>query len=299
MDALFSFIGGIISLVFWLAIILAAVAFWGYNKLRHLAENVKEAWANISVVTRKKIGMVNQLIDVAKSYENSEKLVMLKISSDQSVSALQTAFHSSGTAISTINGVAQRFPDLKSNEQYREVMAAMQRTEGELERARLNYNAVAKEFNVARTSIPHAFYSAILGFSKADYLEMEAFESGDASFQRPMVSDDGQRLNDLLGTAGKGMMGAAKSLGEKGKVLAEQGKVLAEQGKAQIQARLAANEEFHYLDSEKTPKGPVTRVELDRLFDEGQIAAETDVLPGSSKAWTKYASLGASAGGGN
>ncbi|MEO5926344.1 MAG: LemA family protein [Bryobacteraceae bacterium] len=288
MDALFGFIGGIISLVFWLAIVVAVIAFWGYNKMRHLAENVKEAWANISVVTRKKIGMVNQLIDVAKSYENSEKLVMLKISSDQSVSELQSAFHTSGTVLSTINGMAQRFPDLKSNEQYRTVMEAMQRTEADLERARLNYNAVAKEFNVARTSIPHAFYAPILGFTKADYLEMEAFESGDASFQRPMVSDDGQRLNVLLGSAGKGMMGAAKSL-------AEQGKVLAEQGKAQIQARMAATEEFHYLDAEKTPKGPVSRVELDRLFEEGQIAAETDVLPGSSKAWTKYASLGGGA----
>jgi hypothetical protein len=286
MSALFGFIGGIIQFAILVVIIAAAVAFWGYNKMRHLAENVKEAWANISVVTRKKVGMVNQLIDVAKNYENSEKLVMLKVSSDQSVAALQSAFQSSGTVLSTIDGVAQRFPELKANEQYREVMAAMQRTEADLESARIRYNAAAKEFNVARTSVPHAFYADILGFSKADYLEMEAFESGDASFQRPMISDDGQRLNALLGTAGKGVMDAAKTL-------AEQGKALKEKGTAQIQARLAATEEFHYLDAEKTPKGPVSRVELDRLFAEGQIAAETDVLPGSSKAWTKYASLGA------
>ncbi len=292
MGAIFDFIGGLIQFVIFLAVVVGLVAFWGYNKLRHAAENVKEAWANISVVTRKKIGLVNQLIDVAKSYESSEKLVMLKISQDQTVSAMQSAFQTSGTMLSTINGVAQRFPDLKANEQYREVMAAMQRTEGDLESARMRYNAAAKEFNVARTSIPHTFYASILGFSKADYLEMEAFESGDASFQRPMVSDDGQRLNALLGTAGKGMASAAKTLAEQGKALAEQGKVLAEQGKAQIQARLAATEEFHYLDADKTPKGPVDRAELDRLFAQGQIGGETDVLPGSTKAWTKYSSLG-------
>jgi hypothetical protein len=284
MDAIFSFIGGIIQFAILLAIIVGVIALWGYNKLRGLAENVKEAWANISVVTRKKVGMVNQLIDVTKSYENSEKLVMLKVSADQSVAAMQSAYQSSGTVLSAINGVAQRFPDLKSNEQYREVMAAMQRTEGELESARTRYNATAKEFNVARTSIPHAFYAAILGFTKADYLEMEAFESGDASFQRPMISDDGERLNVLLGTAGKGVMDAAKSL-------AEQGKALKEKGAAQIQARLAAVEEFHYLDADKAPKGPVSRVELDRLFGEGQISVETDILPGSSKTWTKYSSV--------
>ena len=292
MGAIFDFIGGIIQLIFFLAIVVAVIALWGYNKLRHSAENVKEAWANISVVTRKKIGLVNQLIDVAKSYENSEKLVMLKVSQDQSVAAMQSAFQTSGTMMSTINGVAQRFPDLKSNEQYRTVMDAMQRTEGDLESARMRYNAVAKEFNVARMSIPHTFYAGILGFSKADYLEMEAFESGDASFQRPMISDDGQRLNELLGTAGKGMASAARSLKEQGKVLAEQGKVLAEQGKAQIQARLAATEEFHYLDADKSPKGPVDRAELDRLFAQGQIGGETDVLPASTKGWTKYSSLG-------
>jgi len=291
MGALFDFISSIIQLGIFLAIVLAVVSLWGYNKLRGLSENVKESWANISVVTRKKIGMVNQLIDVAKSYENSEKLVMLKVSADQTVSALQSANQNSGTVLSAINGMAQRFPDLKSNEQYREVMNAMQRTEGELEMARTNYNAAAKQFNVARTSIPHVFYAPILGFSKAEYLEMEAFESGDAAFQRPMVSDDGERLNVLLGVAGNKMKGAAKSLAEQGKVLAEQGKVLAEKGSAQIQARMNAVEEFHYLDGDKSPKGPVTRVELERLAAEGLIGDDTDVLPGSSKTWAKYSSL--------
>jgi LemA protein len=284
MDALFGFIGGIFTLLIWVVIIAIGVGLWGYNKLRGRAEDVKESWANISVVTRKKVGLVNQLIDVAKSYENSEKLVMLKVSADQSVTAMQGAFQASGTMLSTINGMAQRFPDLKSNEQYREVMAAMQRTETDLESARMRYNATAKDFNVSRTTIPLVFFASLLGFTKADYLEMEAFESGDSSFQRPMVSDDGERLNALLGTAGKGVMGAAKSL-------AEQGKALKEKGAAQIQARLAAVEEFHYLDADKSPKGPVTRVDLERLFEEGQIAGETDILPASSKTWTKYSSV--------
>lgn len=89
MNSFVSFIEGLIKLAIFVAVILAVVSFWGYNKLRLLSENVKEAWSNITVATRKKVSLVNQLIDSVKSYQESEKFVMLKMSDDLTVASLQ------------------------------------------------------------------------------------------------------------------------------------------------------------------------------------------------------------------
>jgi len=275
----FSFITGIIELIIFLAVVLAVIALWGYNKMRRLAEGVKEAWSNINVVTRKKISLVNQMIDLVRGYQESEKLVMLKISDDLTVSSIQQANQQSGTILSAINGIAQRYPDLKASGQYDHLANSIQRSEQDLENARTYYNHVAKEYNSTRSSIPHVFYCNMLGFHVAPYLSLDAAESADAGQQKPLVSDDGERVNELLSRAGIKVVTAAKSI-------AEQGRLLAERSAAGVQA--ANNGHFHYLDADKKPRGPVTHADLDRLFRSGAITGETDVLMVGSESWKKY-----------
>lgn len=281
MSSIVGFIGGLIKLALILGVILVIVAFWGYNKIRRLAENVKEAWSNITIATRKKVSLVNQLIDVVKGYQESEKLVMLKVSDDLTVSAVQQANQQSGAVMSAINGMAQRYPELKSAEQYHRLVDSIQQSEEGLETARTRYNQAAKEYNVTRTSIPHVFYSGLLGFHAAGYLDMDAVES-DSSFQKPIISDDGERVNELLGKAGGKMLGAAKRMAEQGKMLAEKGTTRLQQG---------ATAEFHYLDAQRQPKGPVSLADLTALYESGEITDETDLLPAGGKTWGKYRDL--------
>lgn len=71
MSGSFSAIWGFITTVFWiaffLAIVLGVIAFLGYNQLRHLSEAVKkEASSNVTVVQRKQISLINQLLEVVK-----------------------------------------------------------------------------------------------------------------------------------------------------------------------------------------------------------------------------------------
>ena len=288
MNSLLDLIVDLVELILVLAVVVAALAFWGYNKIRRLSENVKEAWSNIAVVTRKKVALVNQLIDVVKGYQESEKLVMLKISDDLTVGTLQQAHQQTGAIMTAINGMAQRFPELKAGQQYSRLVDSIQQSEAALENARTRYNATAKEYNVTRTSIPHVFYSGLLGFHPAAYLDLDAVESADSGVQRPMVSDDGERVNELLGMAGSKMLGASKRVAEQGRLLAEKGAAHLQEA---VDAASSTATEFHYLDSQKNPKGPVTRADLDLLFQSGEITNETDLLPAGSKSWTKYKDL--------
>ena len=87
MQAIVDLITGLIQFVFVIALILAVVAIWGYNSLRKLAENVKEAQSNVDIALRKKVSLINRLSEMANQYREGEKLVMLKVSQDASEAA--------------------------------------------------------------------------------------------------------------------------------------------------------------------------------------------------------------------
>jgi len=288
MDAIFEFIGTIFRLVIFAAVVLAVVAIWSYNSLRRLAESVKEAQSNIEVALRKKISLVNQLIDVANKYSDRESMIMLKVSQDTTEAAMQQMYQQSGTVLSTINGMAQKFPELKASEQYSNLAAAIAKSEEQVQDFRMTCNARIKEYNSRRSALPHALYASALGFRPARYLELEAIESPDASVQKGIFSDDGDRINELFGMASTKVLGATKIAATQGRLIAEKAATRVQQ---EIAARAASTAEYHYLDAARAPKGPVSRSELDTLFRAGAITAETDVLEVGKSGWIKFSEL--------
>lgn len=290
MQSLVDFVMGIVQLVIVLAVILALVSAWGYNSLRKLAENVKEAHSNIDVALRKKVSLVNQLIDVAAKYMDRESVVMLKVSQDTTEAATQQLYQQTGTVLSTLNGMAQKFPDLKASQQYTNLAEQIARSEDDVQNRRLQCNAAIKEYNSRRSALPHALYAGFLGFRAARYLELDTTESTDASVQKQIIVDDGDRLNELLGMASSRVMGATRTL-------ASQGKVLAEKAATRVQEEIAARSNhadgarYTYLDEARAPRGPVSRGELDSMVASGTINSETDVLATGTSTWVKYSAL--------
>lgn len=222
MDALLGFIWSLIQFAIFIAIVVAAIAVWGYNSLRALSESIRESWSNISVVGKKQISLINQLIDVVKGYQESENLVMLKVSGDATTAQNIAQMHQqSGMVLSAVNGIAQKFPELKANQQYLRLIDSIQSCEAQLESARQKYNADVKSYNTRRSSMPHVFYANMLGFKTAPYLE---FDGGDQMMDmgtlKSFASDDGERLNALLGQAGSKLMETGAKALDSGKALA-------------------------------------------------------------------------------
>lgn len=224
MNAILSFIGGLIQFALFIATVLVVVAFMGYNKLRGLSEAIREGWSNIGVVAKKQVSLINQLQDVVKGYQESEKLVMLKVSSDvSSANQLAQLHQQSSMVLSAVGSMAQKFPELKANDQYQRLIDSIQTCEAQLESARQKYNASVKFYNVARSSIPHIFYASTLGFKNAPYLEFEGetplLELG--AMKAFVSDDDGERLNILLGQAGNKLLAVGNKALEGSKQIAE------------------------------------------------------------------------------
>lgn len=250
MSEIFGFIGGLIKLAIFIGIVLGVIALLGYNALRALSENVREAWANIGVAGKKQASLVNQLIDVVKGYQESEKLVMLKVSDDMTSAAQVAQMHQqAGSVVAAVNGLAQRYPELKANEQYQRLIDSIQRCEVDLEKARGTYNHNVKIYNVKRSSIPNVFYASAIGFKVAPYLEFNGNEQVmDAESIRSFSSDaDGERLNALLGQAGSKLKDAG------GKVLAGS-KLMAEAASEKVKKMAADNAKPEDDTNEDAPK---------------------------------------------
>jgi hypothetical protein len=184
MQGLFNTVWGLIELLIFFVVVVAITALWSYNKLRAPSENVKEAWANVPIAARKKVAMVNQLSDVAKAYQDNEKLMILELSQDSSVAALQAANAQTGNIYwrpsMVWRGGSRILKRTRSTRTWPPRWRA-ERTTWIVIRNR--YNAMAKRYNVPRTSVPHVFYDGLLGFRTAPYLTMDAVEGPDQTIQ--------------------------------------------------------------------------------------------------------------------
>jgi len=232
------------KVVLFIAVLVIIKALLDYNQLRSLAESIREAWSNIGVAAKKQVSLINQLIDVVRSYQESEKLVMLKISEDNTNTSALTQLHQqAGTVLSTISGMAQRFPELKANEQYKRLIDSIQNCETQLEQARQTYNAHVKTYNSKRSSLPAVFYASAIGFRAAPYLNFEGNEitADVGALQSFAADDDGERINALIGKVGSSAARAGNKALQGGIQLAtkaiEGGKALADSAQSKGQAQ--------------------------------------------------------------
>jgi len=268
MSGFFSFIGGVIEFFLFVGVVIAVIAFIGYNGLRSLSESVREAMSNMSVVGKKQVSLINQLQEVVKGYQESEKLVMLKVSDDMSsVGQLAQIYQQSNMVLSAASGIAQKFPELKSSEQYKRLIDSMQACEAQLEYARQSYNAAVKAYNVKRSSIPTVFYATTLGFKAAIYFEVDAAtQVVDMGILKSFSSDeDGQRLNALLGQAGSKVLEAGNKAIEGGRLIAG-----------------AAQEKFLHLAEAKVGSGEIGNSYVKEKFCSacGQIISLENIFCG-------------------
>lgn len=299
MNSILNFVSSIFWLAFYLVVILGGVALWGYNKLRRLVEDVREAESNTSVVIAKKTQLVNDLTALVLRYHQDEQLVVLKVSSDLGVGSMLSSYNSAGSMLATINGVAQRYPELKSNAQFGMLMDSISSCEKEIQTWRLKFNSTAKDYNVHRSSVPHTFYAGLLGFQPAQYLNFDSMGAAMGASTAATLADDGERMREIMGLAGTKALGAGKTLANQGRMLVEKtASKLQESGlnpgvPVEPMRSVGSAEQYSYLDGANLPQGPISRAQLEELFQAGKINADTNVLKTGGSGWARYGALDA------
>jgi len=209
----------------YVILIIAVGALWyaakTYNILQKLGQEVREKASNIEVAISKKLSSINQLIDVVKNYQESEQLIQLKISQDTSAAGLANSYQQSGAVLAAVQGMAEKFPNLKANEQYHRLVDSIQHSEQDIQECREEYNASVKAYNSERAIIPVVFVAKSIGFPEAPYMRFDLSGVNAVGSLQEFRTDDGERLQQLFSGAGNKLAVLANQAGRAGKELSK------------------------------------------------------------------------------
>lgn len=159
-------LAGIISIVMMCVFMVQGVQ----NKAFSLEESVNTAMADINVQEKRRVDLVYNLADCVMQYDEHEaetlKAVVEGRGSTGDIENVTTA----------ITAVAEAYPDLKSNENYKELMNELAMTENLIAEHRSNYNQQIKEYKRYVRKFPTRTFLDMLGYEVVDfgYLEYNA-----------------------------------------------------------------------------------------------------------------------------
>lgn len=149
-----------------------AIAFSAQNKAISLEEQIKESKSSIEVQEKRRIDLILNLVDIVKSYNKHEKDTLLQLTKARSNASKGNIKE----AEIAIQAVTEAYPELKSQQNYKELMNELSITENLIAEHRNNYNIQVKAYNKHVRRFPSSLLLDIMGYEKLDvqYLEYNA-----------------------------------------------------------------------------------------------------------------------------
>lgn len=146
------------------------------NKAISFEEQISTAQSEIKVQEKRRADLLPNLVDCVKAYDEHEYQTLMDVinargtTSDASVNEIQTM----------INAVAEAYPDLKSSDNYKELMNELATTENLIANYRSNYNSWVKKYNQHIRKFPNKQILGCLGYEDANYTYLDYNVSSDA-----------------------------------------------------------------------------------------------------------------------
>lgn len=181
--------------------VLAIIAMWGisaYNGLVSMDEGVQTKWADVETQYQRRADLIPNLVNTVKGYAAHEsetlqavvearaKATSMNIDpsnmSAEQIANFQKAQDGVSSALGRLLVTVEKYPDLKANENFKELQAQLEGTENRISVARRDYNEAARKYNTTLRSFPKNILAGMFGFEKKSY-----FEAQEGSEQAPTV----------------------------------------------------------------------------------------------------------------
>jgi LemA protein len=165
---------------------------------------VDAQWAQVESVYQRRADLIPNLVATVQGAANFEKSTLEAITqarasvgqmqgpnardlpSDPAAFARwQAAQDQLSSALSRLLVVVERYPDLKANQNFRDLQAQLEGTENRISVERMRYNDTAREYNTARQRFPTALFAGMFGFKEKAYFRAEP-----GAAQAPKVNFD-------------------------------------------------------------------------------------------------------------
>lgn len=177
-------------------VLLGAVALlvlWGAkinNNLVGLEESVKGQWANVESSYQRRADLIPNIVNTAKGYAEFEQETLTKVIEARSqassvtidptnitpgqLETFEQAQAGVSSSLSRLLVTFERYPELKANENFSELINELERTENRINVERNSFNGEVKTFNSKVRRFPTNIIAGMIGFEQMGYFQSAA-----------------------------------------------------------------------------------------------------------------------------
>lgn len=181
-------------MVLWIVLAIVAVLVIAliamYNGLVRANVRVNEAWSDITVQLKRRYDLIPNLVNTVKGYAAHETKVFEQVTAAraQAIDAKGVAEQAAAEnqfqqALKSLFAVAEAYPDLKANDNFRHLQEELVDTEDKIQAARRFYNGSARDLNIKVKTFPTNVFAGMMGFKEREFFEVEEAEA--ASVGKP------------------------------------------------------------------------------------------------------------------
>ena len=175
-----------------LVAVIAALAMWvisAYNGMVKMDESVSTAWSNVENQYQRRTDLIPNLVNTVKGYAAHEKETFEAVVSARSkatqmtvdpenltpekLQEYQKAQGEIGAALGRLLAITENYPELKANENFKELQAQLEGTENRITTERMKFNEAAKSYNTMIRQFPKNILASMFNFEKKGYFEAQ------------------------------------------------------------------------------------------------------------------------------
>jgi LemA protein len=174
---------GVFVAVAVIAVVLIIFGGWYIatrNTLVTLEENINGAWSEIDNQLQRRNDLIPNLVATVKGYATQEKEVFTriaearaKLAGAQTVGETAEGYNQLQTALGRLLVIVERYPELKSNQNFIRLQDELAGTENRIAVARMRYNDSVRIFNTKIRRFPASIVAERMGFVQKEYFEIE------------------------------------------------------------------------------------------------------------------------------
>jgi LemA protein len=185
----------------WILLVLLAIFAVGillYNGLVRMRQQVEASWADIDVQLKRRHDLVPNLVETVKGYATHESGTLERV-----IQARNAAMSAQGpgkqaeaeniltSTLRSLFALSESYPQLKADQNFRQLQQTLADLEDHIQRARRYYNAVVRDYNTRTQQVPTSIIATAFGFE-----EREFFEIDDGERAAPQVRFSGDDSGD-------------------------------------------------------------------------------------------------------
>jgi LemA protein len=183
--------------VVWLIVLLVVLALVAialvvlYNRLVRLRNRVDNSWAQIEVQLKRRWDLIPNLVETVKGYAAHERETFQNVTearaAAQQAQTPAEAAQAEGLlsqALGRLFAVAEAYPELQADENFRQLQSEVAETENRIAVSRQVYNDTVLTYNNAVQTVPGTFVAGPFGFTTREFFDVE----DEAQREAPQIS---------------------------------------------------------------------------------------------------------------